>query len=221
MPKEVDHDERREELLEAVWRVIARDGIEGTTVRGIAKETGWSTGVLSHYFADKDDILNSALRLAYERIASRWDAKLEGLTGVRALYELVLDNLPLDAERELETRLLMSYWGLMIRGDGTPHPRRRGPRLIDLLTRLVREGQEAGEIRRDQAAKDVAERLLGLIDGFSLHALLNPERLPRKRQIALIRREFDHLTNAATNAAHATTTADRKGNHANRRRTYA
>jgi hypothetical protein len=74
----------------------------------------------------------------------------------------------------------------------------------------VREGQEAGEIRRDQAAKDIAERLLGLIDGFSLHALLNPERLPRKRQIALIRREFDHLTNgAATNATHATTTADR------------
>ena len=47
MPKEVDHNERREELLEAVWRVIARDGMEGTTIRGIAKESGWSTGVLA------------------------------------------------------------------------------------------------------------------------------------------------------------------------------
>jgi AcrR family transcriptional regulator len=217
MPKEVDHDERREELLQAVWRVIARDGMEGTTIRGIAKETGWSTGVLSHYFADKGDIIGSALRLAYERIATRWDEKLEGLTGAAALYELVLDNLPLDDERELETKLLMNYWSLMIRGhDLTPRPRRRGPLLIDLLTRLVREGQEAGEIRGDEAPEDIAERLLGLIDGFSLHALLNPERLTRERQISLIQLEFDRLREGAAARANKNKT------YANRRRrTYA
>jgi AcrR family transcriptional regulator len=219
MPKEVDHDERREELLEAVWRVIARDGMEGTTIRGIAKETGWSTGVLSHYFADKDDIIGSALRLAYERIATRWDEKLEGLSGVRALYELVLDNLPLDEERELETKLLMNYWSLMIRGNElAARPRRRGPLLIDWLTKLVKEGQDAGDIRRDEAPEDIAERLLGLIDGFSLHALLNPERLTRARQVALLEQEFDRLSegDGATTAKPTTKT------HANqRRRTYA
>ena len=201
MPKNVDHYERREELLEAVWRLIARDGMEGATMRAIAKETGWSTGVLVHYFADKDDIIGSALRLGYERIATRWDEKLEGLTGVRALYELVLDNLPLDDERELETKLLMNYWSLVIRGhDATPRPRRRGPLLIDLLAKLVREGQEAGEIRNDEAPEDIAERLLGLIDGFSLHALLNPERLTSDRLISLIQREFDRLTRATTSS---------------------
>jgi AcrR family transcriptional regulator len=217
MPKEVDHDERREELLEAVWRVIVRDGIEGTTIRAIAKETGWSTGVLSHYFADKDEIIASALRLAYERIATRWDEKLDGLTGVSALYELVVDNLPLDDERKLETQLLMNYWSMMIRGhDLTARPRRRGPLLIDLLTRFVREGQEAGEIRRDEAPEDIAERLLGLIDGFSLHGLLNPDRLNDERQIALIGQEFERLKQGARAGKAKTKT------HVNRRRrTYA
>jgi AcrR family transcriptional regulator len=150
--------------------------------------------VLAHYFGDKDDIIGSALRLAYDRIAARWDAKLEGLTGLNALHELVLDNLPLDHERELETKLLMNFWSRLIRGqDGTPPPRRRGPLLIDLLAQLVADGQKAGEIRRDEAPEDIAERLLGLIDGFSLHALLNPERLTRKRQISLVEREFDRL----------------------------
>ena len=116
MPKDVDHDERREELLEAVWRVVARDGIERATIRVIAKETAWSSGVLAHYFADKDDIIESALRLMYERIAARWDEKLAGLSGLRALHELVLDNLPLDDERELETKFLMNYWSREIRG---------------------------------------------------------------------------------------------------------
>jgi AcrR family transcriptional regulator len=194
VPKDVDHEARRAELLEAVWRVVARDGIERATVRVIAKETGWSTGVLAHYFADKDEILVSALHLMYERIAVRWTTKLEGLSGIEALHELVLDNLPLDDERELETKFLMNYWSRVIRdGDGMPRPERRGPQLIDLLSDLVREAQQAGEIRGDDEPEDVAEGLLALIDGFSLHALLDPQRLTRERQVELVAREFDLL----------------------------
>jgi AcrR family transcriptional regulator len=208
MPKDVDHDERREELLEAVWHVIARDGMERATIRAIAKETGWSSGVLAHYFADKDDIIGSALRLMYERIAARWEVKLEGLSGIRALHELVLDNLPLDDERELETKFLMNYWSREIRsGNHAPPPTRRAPMLIDLLTELTREGQEAGEIRADEAPADIAERLLGLIDGFSLHTLLDPERLTRERQVALVQQEFDRL---GTGAADGDSPTERK-----------
>jgi AcrR family transcriptional regulator len=202
MPKDVDHDARREELLEAVWRVIARDGMERATIRTIAKETGWSSGVLAHYFTDKDEILGSAIRLMYERIAVRWNEKLEGLTGVAALHELVLDNLPLDDERELETRFLMNYWSRAIRdGDGVPRPERRGPQLIDLLSDLVREGQDAGDVRDDESPEDIAERLLALIDGFSLHTLLDPQRLSRERQVALVGQEFDRLTGHDITAA--------------------
>jgi AcrR family transcriptional regulator len=150
--------------------------------------------VLAHYFTDKDEILVSALRLAYERIAARWERKLAGLSGIEALHELVLDNLPLDDERELETKFLMNYWSRAIRdGDGVPRPERRGPQLIDLLGELVAEGQAAGEITREQTPEDLAERLLGLIDGFSLHALLDPQRLTRERQVFLVQQEFDRL----------------------------
>lgn len=217
MPKDVDHDARREELLEAVWRVIARDGIERATIRVIAKETGWSAGVLAHYFTDKDEILASALRLMYERIAARWAVKLEALTGVDALRELVLDNLPLDDQRELETRFFMNYWGRVIRdGDDVPHSERRGPQLIDLLSDLAREAQETGDVVTDEAPEDLAERLLALIDGFSLHALLDPRRLTRERQVALVEQEFDRFTTGprtdAAGGGAPTTTTKRKQN---------
>lgn len=201
MPKDVDHDQRREEILEAVVRVVARDGLEKATVRVIAAETGWSTGVLQHYFADKDEMMVSALRLMYERISARGEQLLEGLTGITALQELVLENLPLDDQRELETKFLMNYWSRVIReGDGVPRPERRGPQLIDTLSDLVREGQDAGEIRSDEAPEDVAERLLALIDGFSLHTLLDPQRLTREREEQLVRQEFQRLrpTNTTT-----------------------
>jgi len=202
MPKDVDHDERREELAESVWRVVARDGLEGATIRGIARETGWSPGALAHYFADKDDILESALRIAYERVAARWDRRLESLSGLVALRELVLDNLPLDDERELETKFLMNYWSRAIRGDhGVPRPSRRGPLLIDRLAAIAREGQRSGEITTDRAPEDIAELLLGLIDGFSLHALLDPDRLTRRRQIALVDEELGRMSALQSGAA--------------------
>jgi len=47
MPKVVDWDARRDEVLAATWRVIARHGLAGTTVRKIAREAGYSAGVLA------------------------------------------------------------------------------------------------------------------------------------------------------------------------------
>jgi AcrR family transcriptional regulator len=210
MPKNVDHEERREQLLDAVWRVIVRDGLERATIRSIAKETGWSSGVLAHYFADKDDILVSALRLAHERIDARWEEKLAGLSGIAALRELVLDNLPLDDEREQETRFLMNYWSRSTRtvvGGGHAVDEaewRRGPRLVDRLAGLVAEAQAAGEIAAADHPTDLAERLLALIDGLSLHSLLDPQRVTRERQTALAEQELDRLTVAHSQGeAHA------------------
>jgi AcrR family transcriptional regulator len=194
VPKNVDHDARRADLLEAVWRVIARDGLDHTTIRSLARETGWSAGVLAHYFADKDDILTSALRLAHERIAARWEEKLAGLNGIDALRELVLDNLPLDDERALETKFLINYWSRAVtRSPGGRSPWRVGPLLVDRLVRLVGEAQERGEIDAAQVTEDVGERLLALIDGLSLHALLDPERVTRERQVAIVEQEFERL----------------------------
>jgi AcrR family transcriptional regulator len=196
MPKVVDHLERREELLEAVWRVLARDGLHGTTIRSIANETGWSAGVLAHYFTDKEDILVSALHLSHERIGARWEEKLEGLEGLAALRELVMDNLPLDDERELETKLELILWDRSVASDEiqTALSHRGHPTLIERLEKLVAEAQAAGEIAADEPSGEVAERLLGLIDGLSLRALLQPKRFTRERLAVLMERELSRMT---------------------------
>ena len=75
MPKIVDWDARRDEILSATWRVIARDGIAGATIRAIAREANCSRGILAHYFDDKADILGSALVMSHRRVAARMDAR--------------------------------------------------------------------------------------------------------------------------------------------------
>ena len=202
MPKKVDPDERRAELIEAVWQVIARDGMENVTVRTIASETGYSAGTLAHYFTDKDDILVSALRLSHEQIAARWEAKLEGLEGVAALKELVLDNLPLDDERELETRLAMNYWSRAVTHEHVVSSQwRAGPSLFDRLADLTQKAQDMGEVDSGEPAEDIAERLHALIDGLSLHSLLYDDRVTRDRQVRLMEAEFRRLETGSGSSA--------------------
>jgi AcrR family transcriptional regulator len=108
MTKRVDHDDRREELVLAAWRVIAAKGIDEVTIRDIARESGYSSGVLAHYFKNKDDLLAHALRLSHTRIRKRYDAEREQAEAADALKAILLDNLPLDEQREMETRIEMS-----------------------------------------------------------------------------------------------------------------
>ena len=198
MPKIVDHEERREEVIAAVWRVIARDGLDASTIRAIASETGASAGVLAHYFKDKDDILTQALKLSHKRIRARQDRKLAKLEGVAALRALVLDNLPLDEERELETRLEISYWARSLtRAEVAKVQRAEAAILFDRMKGLIIEAQTRGEIDQGERPETIAERLLALIDGLSLHALIHPARVPAKTQLAIIAREFEQLRAAA------------------------
>jgi AcrR family transcriptional regulator len=194
LPKIVDHEERREEVIAAVWRVIARDGLESSTIRAMAKETGASAGILAHYFKDKDDILTYALKLSHRRIRERQNKKLDGLTGLEALKALVLDNLPLDEERELETRLEISYWARSLtRAEVTKVQRAEAAILHKRMVDLVLEAQSLGEIDKGQSPEMIVERLHALIDGLSVHALIHRKRVSNETQTAIIDEEFAAL----------------------------
>jgi AcrR family transcriptional regulator len=194
MPKIVDHDERRREVLSAARRVIVRDGIDAATTRAIAKEAGYSNGVLAHYFADKDEILLSALRQSHQRIRDRLTRKVEGVTGLAALRELLLDNLPLDAERTQESRLEVSFWSRSLASERLAEVQRtEADELRAAVRDLLAQARAAGELRTDDNLDDLTEHLLALVDGLSLHLLLYPGRLRRVDVERLMLQALDRL----------------------------
>lgn len=183
MPKKVDHDARREELVLAAWRVIAARGIDEVTIREIARESGYSSGVLAHYFENKDDLLAHALRLSHTRIQKRYDAELGAPRPADQLKGILLDNLPLDEQRELETRIEMSFWARALRNEALHEiQQQESETLRELLRELVEKAQQEGTISTEHEMEDVIELLGGVIDGVSLHALLYPDRLPAEKQ---------------------------------------
>jgi AcrR family transcriptional regulator len=187
MPKKVDHDARREELVLAAWRVIAAQGIDEVTIRDIARESGYSSGVLAHYFENKDDLLAHALRLSHTRIRKRYDAEVETPIAADALKAILLDNLPLDEQRELETRIEMSFWARALRNEALHDiQEEESEGLRSLLRELVEKAQKDKAISRKHEREEVLELLGAMIDGISLHALLYPDRLPPERQAAVM-----------------------------------
>ena len=63
----------RKEVVEAVWRVMVRDGLDQTSLRAVAHEMGCSTGKLTHHFRNKEDLLKVAIEEISRRIGEEVD----------------------------------------------------------------------------------------------------------------------------------------------------
>jgi AcrR family transcriptional regulator len=201
MPKIVDWDSKRDEILSATWRVIARDGIAGTTIRAIAREANCSRGILGHYFQDKADILGSALLLSHRRVVARMAAATAGLSGLAALRVVMLEALPLDEQRDVEAQIEISFWG---RALGNAEMRQLQQAEFDRLCRMLRghlqEAADRGELA-DGSDLDVAtHELVVLIDRLSAERVLYPDRISPQCQVSMLDRLLRSYQRAAASA---------------------
>ena len=79
MPKQVDHEQRRRLLAEAVFTVIGSRGFEAVSLRDVAEQAGVSMGNVQYYFPTKQKMLLFALAHMRERVMARLQATLAAL----------------------------------------------------------------------------------------------------------------------------------------------
>jgi len=195
VPKVVDHDERRERIAEAAWRVIEREGPEGANLRRIAREAGHTTGVVTHYFRDKRDLMVFAFGLVVERSTSRMAGAAAEAGAEGALAQL----LPLDEERRRETTVWLVLMSASLADpDLAVELRQRYRRAREATLPMFRAALEE---TRGGDAEDVADELLAAVDGITVDALTDPERFPPDRQLALLRRVLARLGLSAARKA--------------------
>lgn len=63
-----DADTRRQSLIAACAACLAQDGARGASVRAICRRAGVSAGLLTHYFAGIDDLVQATYRDTNERV---------------------------------------------------------------------------------------------------------------------------------------------------------
>lgn len=197
MPKIVDHDVRREEIAQALWRVVRRDGVRAASVRTVAAEAGWSPGAVRYYFPDQEGLLSFAMDLVARRVDQRisaLDVKGSALTiALRYLEEA----LPLDAERQAEFDVWLAFMAQAQAetGAGTLHAHVDAVHdgLRRLCESLLRSLSEAGGLRDGLDLRREAELLHAVIDGLALHAAIQPGRTTPARIRQLLRHHLETL----------------------------
>jgi AcrR family transcriptional regulator len=110
MPKLVDHAERRLVIVGAAWRLIAARGIDGTNMRDLAREAGYTNGALSHYFSGKNEILRAAFEHVFNATNARIERSVGHRRGLAALRRLCREVMPQTEETLLEARIAVSLW---------------------------------------------------------------------------------------------------------------
>ena len=196
MPRTVDVVQRRARVAAAARAVIARDGLDAASVRRVAAEAGSSTTVVTHYFADKQALLAAAVEDAYRAVAVRMAAHVHaGPGGVTTLRAVLLEALPLDAERAAEARVLMAFWSMAVAHPVLREVQGAGYRKWrELVARLLAEAAERGEVAADLDTGSIGEQLMCLVDGLLMQGSLEPDRLPAARQVQLLDTALARLT---------------------------
>ena len=90
MPKIVDHDKYRQEMLEKCFYLFSRKGYSNITMKDIADEIGVSTGTLYHYFPSKEDILGKLITWAGEKNVSDYYSRTSSIDSIRDRFDLIV-----------------------------------------------------------------------------------------------------------------------------------
>jgi len=199
---------RRVQLIEVTIDSLAEVGYVGTTLAEIARRAGVSPGLVSHYFGDKDGLLEAAFRTLARTLAVRVRARLAQARTPRARVQAVIDtNLAPEEFDQRTGTAWLAFWGQVLHVRGlkrvqTAYQRRMLSNLRSDLRRMI-PGEEA---------RSLAAMIAAMIDGVWLRAALSEwheadSEAARALLTAFVEGRLSELAQAETERANARATA--------------
>jgi TetR/AcrR family transcriptional repressor of bet genes len=186
MPARGDHEQRRREVARIAADLVAAGGLGAATHRRIAEAAGCSTTVVSHYFADKRDLVDATYKHVGDRVAARLDAAA-GVSCAPLLATLEA-LLPLDEDRIRDWRLLFTFLGVAATdAELTAEQRTRAAAARARIQAVLVAEQAAGHLPADIDVATTARFLLSVVLGIGMQALFDPAEWPEERMRAGLR----------------------------------
>jgi AcrR family transcriptional regulator len=169
MPKVIDHDQRRREIVEVAKKLIIEGGFEAATMRSIVTAAGFANGALKHYFASKDAIIAATFESVLREMAVPMEALDPSLSPIEALRGFVEAAMPLDAHRITSARVLLVLWEHSVANPDLAGQYR------DLLTNWRAElVNRIAAVRDDLDAGVLADEIISVAIGANVASLMHP-----------------------------------------------
>ncbi|MCR6485979.1 TetR/AcrR family transcriptional regulator [Amycolatopsis sp. OK19-0408] len=199
MPRLADHEQRRRQIAEAVWRIASARGLEDVSLRKVAAEAGVSLRLVQYYFGTRDDLLLGALEILNADAGESIRAGLgpeEDATPREILRAMLVGMLPVDDERRTRYLVHLAYFVRSLSDPGLASAFSAAPPELERLTAdLLGWGRDRGEVAADLELLPEAELLLSSVDGLQTSIILG-QRTP-EAAIALIDHQLARLFSLA------------------------
>ena len=171
MPRRVDHEERRDQIVQAVWRLTERGGLGAATFREVAAEAGVSVRLVQYYFGTKAALLaeanRRALGLMAGRILDRLGAFGEDAAPRDVVAGVLREFLPTD---ERSRRAMVLYYAFYTAQMSDPSLRGVGrvpEALVTLLADQIRRAEATGTVAAGVHPELEATLLIAVVAGLS------------------------------------------------------
>lgn len=169
MPKIVDKEKMRNDILDAAMRVFAEKGYHATTVSNVAEAASLAKGTLYIYFKSKDAMTTAIVdrhlagiteQIAAETLCQTLDAFLEDLQ----------QTMDVPTEQAAFHRVFFEVFGPSFASDEfTDHVAQFFDKLGSYYAKQIAHLQRMGEIAEHHNAVSLGRVLASMLDGVVLH----------------------------------------------------
>lgn len=159
--------ERQQEIINVALKLINEKGIQGLTMKNLSKEIGISEPAIYRHFENKIEILLAILDLFRESTREIFEKELHsGISATEKIEHLFTRHFERFASNPSLVSVIFSEE--LFRGE--PVIMEKIADVIDknatILTRIIRQGQQNGEIRDDISADHLAVTVMGSLRLF-------------------------------------------------------
>lgn len=185
---------RRQQVIDATWRVIGRNGITGASLRNIAEDMGLTTGFVTRYFPEKEALLLASLEGVVALLGRDIVDASANHTQMARVEAAVMAALPVTDESLSAWRVWVAFLGALPGEPGLATAHTVFPdQLRQILVQGLREAQLAGQIAPHIYPPQLADMLLNQIIGLGVRAVSDPARYPGEKLPGLIAPFFARL----------------------------
>lgn len=189
-----DHGAKRVQIAEAACKAFLHLGIANASLTDIAREMGYTTGVLRHYFQDKEELLLFAKNMLFDRAHEHAASAAEGVAGLDRLRVLVLESLKLDEESVDRWRLLAMFNGSAVGDSRLMHiQHKRNERWWTLLEKELVALQASGLLSSRMNAALEARGIMAFSDGLAEQVTMKPQAWRESQLQSLMSRYLEDL----------------------------
>lgn len=176
-----DRAAQRLKLLRAGIKVIADEGYAGASLRKVAKEAGHTTGAISYYFADKEELVVAIIEYMFDDFDAMLDSE-EAAADHRGQLKRWI-------EMNSDSSGWLASFQLLARARHEPRfaaiYQERYARFRERLTAIIAKQQTSGEVRDDIPAGLLADHLGSIADGWMMLLPIEANRFTPERVDAL------------------------------------